>query len=47
MHTIANRLAARATLLAAVAALAGLVVGGLYVDSPNWVQQAPLSRNDL
>ena len=40
MHTIANMLAALATLLAAAAALAGLVVGGLYVDSPNWVQQA-------
>ena len=26
--------------LAAVAALAGLTVTGLYVDSPNWVQQA-------
>src|SRR6187431_3177878 len=35
MHTIPNRLAVLATVLAAVAAVAGL-----YVDSPNWVQQA-------
>jgi len=41
MHsTISNRLAVLATLLAAVASLAGLTVGGLYVDAPNWVQQA-------
>ena len=40
MHTISNRLAVLATVLAAVAALAGLAVTGLYVDSPNWVQQA-------
>ena len=40
MHTISNRLAAVATILAAGAALAGLAVRGLYVDSPNWVQQA-------
>jgi len=40
MHAIPNRLAAVARLLAAVAALAGLAVGGLYVDAPNWVQQA-------
>ena len=40
MHTISNRLAALATVLAALAALAGLPVTGLYVDSPNWVQQA-------
>jgi hypothetical protein len=40
MHTISNRLAALATVLAAVAALAGLAVTGLYVDSPIWVQQA-------
>jgi len=40
MHNISNRLAAVATFLAAVAALAGLAVGGLYVDAPNWVQQA-------
>jgi hypothetical protein len=40
MHTISNRLAAIATLLAAAAALAGLTVSGLYVDAPNWVQQA-------
>jgi hypothetical protein len=40
MHTIANRLAAVATFFAAGAALAGLAVRGLYVDAPNWVQQA-------
>jgi hypothetical protein len=40
MHTISNRLAAVATFLAAIAAVAGLAVGGLYVDAPNWVQQA-------
>jgi hypothetical protein len=40
MHTISNRLAAIAALLAAGAALAGLAVRGLYVDAPNWVQQA-------
>jgi hypothetical protein len=40
MHTISNRLAAIATSLAAAAALAGLTVSGLYVDAPNWVQQA-------
>ena len=40
MRTISNRLAATATVLAAVAALAGLSVTGLYVDSANWVQQA-------
>src|SRR6478735_712720 len=40
MHTISTRLAALATVLAAVAAVAGLVVTGLYVDSPNWAQQA-------
>lgn len=40
MHTISNRLAVVATLLAAVAALAGLAASGLYVDAPNWVQQA-------
>jgi hypothetical protein len=40
MHTTSNRLAAVATVLAAGAALAGLAVGGLYVDAPNWVQQA-------
>ena len=40
MHAIPNRLAAVATVLAAAAALAGLVVTGLYVDAPNWVQQA-------
>lgn len=40
MQTISNRLAALATFLAAVGALAGLSVAGLYVDAPNWVQQA-------
>jgi hypothetical protein len=40
MHAIPNRLAILATVLAAVAALAGLLVPGLYVDAPNWVQQA-------
>ncbi|MEO5966179.1 MAG: hypothetical protein ABIR11_11990 [Candidatus Limnocylindrales bacterium] len=40
MHSIPNRLAAIATVLAAAAALAGLAISGLYVDAPNWVQQA-------
>jgi hypothetical protein len=40
MNAISNRLAAIATVLAGAAALAGLTVGGLYVDAPNWVQQA-------
>lgn len=40
MHTIPNRLAAAATFLAAAAGIAGLAVSGLYVDAPNWVQQA-------
>jgi hypothetical protein len=40
MPALAYRLAAVATLLAAIAALAGLAVSGLYVDAPNWVQQA-------
>src|SRR5687767_11840434 len=40
MHPIANRLAALAAFLAAGAAVAGLAVRGLYVDAPNWVQQA-------
>jgi hypothetical protein len=40
MHTIPNRLAAVATFLAALSALAGLVLTGLYVDAPNWAQQA-------
>ena len=35
-----DRLAAIATVLAAGAAFAGLAVRGLYVDAPNWVQQA-------
>ncbi len=40
MRTIPNRLAAIATVLAAAAALAGLALTGLYVDAPNWAQQA-------
>ena len=40
MHVIPNRLAALATVLAAAAALAGLALTGLYVDAPNWAQQA-------
>src|SRR4051794_8493755 len=40
MNTISNRLAVLATVLAAVAAVAGLTFTGLYVDAPNWVQQA-------
>ena len=40
MNSIPNRLAAIATVLAAAAALAGLVVTNLYVDAPNWAQQA-------
>jgi hypothetical protein len=40
MHTISNRLAAVATFLAGAAALAGLALRGLYVDAPNWIQQA-------
>jgi hypothetical protein len=40
MPAIPIRLVAIATLLAAGAALAGLAVSGLYVDAPNWVQQA-------
>lgn len=40
MQALPNRLAAIATFLAAVAALAGLALTGLYVDAPNWVQQA-------
>src|SRR5436190_11259486 len=40
MHAIPTRLAAIATFLAAAAALAGLALTGLYVDAPNWAQQA-------
>lgn len=40
MPALPNRLAAAATLLAALAAAAGLTIPGLYVDAPNWVQQA-------
>jgi hypothetical protein len=40
MDTTSYRLATGATALAGVAALAGLAVPGIYVDAPNWVQQA-------
>lgn len=40
MHAIPNRLATLATVVAAAAALAGLALTGLYVDAPNWAQQA-------
>jgi hypothetical protein len=40
MSSIPIRLAAIATFLAAAAAFAGLAIGGLYLDAPNWVQQA-------
>lgn len=41
MHmTTATRLAVLATALAALAAAAGLAAPSLYVDAPNWVQQA-------
>ena len=40
MNTISNRLATGATVLAGIAASAGLLVPRLYVDAPNWVQQA-------
>jgi hypothetical protein len=40
MNAISIRLGVIATVLAGLAALAGLVVAGLYVDAPNWVQQA-------
>lgn len=40
MHAIPTRLAALATVLAAAAALAGLAFTSLYVDAPNWAQQA-------
>jgi hypothetical protein len=40
MPAIPTRLAAVATVLAAASALAGLVLTGLYVDAPNWAQQA-------
>jgi hypothetical protein len=38
--TISNRLAIFATILAALAATAGLVVPGVYRDAPFWAQQA-------
>jgi hypothetical protein len=40
VNAISNRFAAVATILAGAAAMAGLLITGLYVDSPNWVQQA-------
>jgi hypothetical protein len=40
MHAFPNRLAAAATILAAAAAMAGLVLTGLYADATNWAQQA-------
>jgi hypothetical protein len=40
MATLPSRLAAIAAFLAAAAALGGLVLTGLYVDAPNWAQQA-------
>ena len=40
MNAIWKRFAAVATILAGVAAMGGLLITGLYVDSPNWVQQA-------
>jgi hypothetical protein len=40
MRALPIRLAVIATLLAAAAALAGLAVSDLYVDAPNWIQQA-------
>jgi hypothetical protein len=40
MYSTPNRLAGIATVLAAGAALAGLAVPRLYLDAPNWVQQA-------
>jgi hypothetical protein len=39
-QSISLRLATLATVLAGFAAAAGLLVTGLYVDAPNWVQQA-------
>src|SRR4051794_21568267 len=40
MKPLPRSLATLATVLAGIAALAGLLVPGLYVDAPNWVQQA-------
>ncbi|HYH93640.1 MAG TPA: hypothetical protein VD763_10805 [Candidatus Saccharimonadales bacterium] len=40
MHTLPDRLAALATVLAAAAALAGLLLTDLYLDASNWAQQA-------
>ena len=39
-QSLPTRLAAMATILAALAAAAGLAVSGLYHDAPNWAQQA-------
>jgi hypothetical protein len=38
--SISTRLAALATVLAAIAATAGLAISGLYRDTPYWVEQA-------
>lgn len=38
--SVSDRLAALATVLATVAAVAGLALPGLYRDAPNWAQQA-------
>src|SRR3954447_2312011 len=40
MNAFSYPLATVATVLAGLAALAGLVVPGLYLDAPNWAQQA-------
>jgi hypothetical protein len=40
MPKLPSQLAAVATVLAGAAAAAGLAIPGLYVDAPNWVQQA-------
>jgi hypothetical protein len=40
MQLTAIRLATLATVLAGFASAAGLLIPGLYVDSPNWIQQA-------
>jgi hypothetical protein len=40
MPAIPSRLAVIASVLAAAAALAGLVVTNLYVDAPNWAPHA-------
>src|ERR1700693_5453595 len=40
MERLADRLAGLAALLAGIAAAAGLIVPGLYRDTPFWAQQA-------